>query len=168
MTIALAAFAIFAALLVAVAVIDARRMIIPDELNIAITMTGLAASYVTGTPQLVSALAGMIVGGALLGIVRLQFRMRRGFDGLGLGDVKFAAAAGVWTGIDDLAPALFCASLLCLLFMLVKWSSGRPVTRMLKVPFGPFLALGAGLIAGWHAAVGASATETIATLLSAH
>ncbi|MDB5643752.1 MAG: prepilin peptidase [Hyphomicrobiales bacterium] len=161
-----AAFSILAMLLVAVAIIDMRRMIIPNALNLAIAITGLAASYATGLPEMWSALAGMAAGGLLLGLVRLQFRLRRGFHGLGLGDVKFAAAAGAWTGLEDLAPALFCGSLFCLLFLLAKWNQGATIDSSQKIPFGPFLALGAGTIAAWHAVAAAPLTETLATILS--
>src|SRR3712207_244342 len=96
-TASLAAVAVLCALTSYAAAVDIRSMRIPDRVNLAIFLTGLAASSVLGVVDLVSALAGAAVGGGCLLAVRQAFRSWRGYDGLGLGDVKFVAAAGTWT-----------------------------------------------------------------------
>lgn len=92
---------------------------------------GYAAGLATG-------LAALILAGAL----RRGFRALRGFDGLGLGDVKFLGIAGVWLGPAAMAGFLVEAGLLGLLFGLIWRLAGKGAV----FPFAP--ALVASLLAG--------------------
>jgi leader peptidase (prepilin peptidase)/N-methyltransferase len=56
-----------------------------------------------------------------------------------LGDVKLAAVAGGWTGIDGLGPSLLLACVLALTFVLM-YQRTREVTPATALPFGAFLA----------------------------
>jgi prepilin signal peptidase PulO-like enzyme (type II secretory pathway) len=62
----------------------------------------------------------------------------RGF--IGGGDVKLAAALGLWTGHTGILPALFVAFLLGSLWGIVLLLRGYG--RKAKLPFGPCLAIG--------------------------
>src|SRR5439155_939260 len=81
------------------AVVDARRFIIPDILSLPAIPAGLLASgrlLEPSTSDLVRIdhAIGMLAGGLGLWLVRaLYFRIRQR-EGLGLGDVKLAAAGG--------------------------------------------------------------------------
>lgn len=143
------------------AVIDIRSMIIPDQVNLAIFVCGLAASFFLGIVHPVSALAGSVLGGGLLFIVMKVFRSYRGYDGLGLGDVKFTAAAATWTGIEGLAFALALASLSALLYMLARQIFDSRFDSQHPIPFGPFLGLGATLVAGFQILTGLSMTDVV-------
>jgi hypothetical protein len=82
------------------ALIDIRHGIIPDWLNLAIAGLGLARMAVAGG---LAAVVEAACQGAAIGLIfwllrRLYFTLRK-IQGLGLGDVKFLAAAGIWTGI---------------------------------------------------------------------
>ncbi len=87
------------------------------------------------------------VCGASFLVLRLVFRYMTGRHGLGLGDVKFAAAAGAWTGIVAFPWMVMCASLLALIYVAARalgegrWMGGR------RIPFGAFLA--PSLFATW-------------------
>src|SRR5215468_1867388 len=70
-----------AVLMVAIAAVDARRFIIPDELTAAALALGLAYAAVADAEMWAQALA---------------WAVWRGREGIGLGDVKLAAVAGVW------------------------------------------------------------------------
>lgn len=132
------AFAVLAAQLVAIAWIDWRRMIIPDALNAGLFATGAGAALLTGAPSPVAALAGALVAPAVLLVVRWLVSRRTGQEAMGLGDVKFAAGAGAWVGIEALPLLMVVASLAGLggaLLRGVRDDGGR-------LPFGPFLALG--------------------------
>jgi leader peptidase (prepilin peptidase)/N-methyltransferase len=61
---------------------------------------------------------------------------------LGFGDVKLAAAAGAWTGLDGLPITLLLASGSALLAILVHGMlrPGERATPTTRIPFGSFLA----------------------------
>jgi leader peptidase (prepilin peptidase)/N-methyltransferase len=131
------------AIVVRIAVIDFKRMIIPDHLNIFLAGVGIAQAIAIGHPSLMDAGLGSLAGFILFSSLAALFRALRGIDGLGLGDQKFIAAAGLWVGWQALAPMLLAASLSALVFILVQWAKGQRVDLGARVPFGPFLGFGA-------------------------
>ncbi len=146
---ALLAGSVFVLLLAAVIWIDARRLVIPDPLNAAIFTTGVGAALWTGQPSPLSAAAASVGGAAALWLVREGVSRRVGREAMGLGDVKFVAAAGVWIGLAALPAMLFIASAAGLAYALVRKGADDA-----RIPFGPFLAIGAGAArwlesAGW-------------------
>jgi leader peptidase (prepilin peptidase)/N-methyltransferase len=155
-----AALGVLVALALLVAVIDIRSLIIPDGLNGAIFVTGLAASFLLGVVDPRSALLASAVAAALLALVQMLFRASRGYDGLGWGDVKFVAAAATWTGLEGFAPALLAASISALLCVLAMQTAAGSFDRYRRIPFGPFLALGTTVVAGFQLLASESAAET--------
>ena len=123
--------------------IDLRRGIIPDWLNLAIAVLGLARIATTDDwPLALSAAAEGILTGAIVWLLRwLYFRLRRR-QGLGLGDVKLLAAAAIWVGIAGIPLLLLVASLAALAAAGILHLAGEKMTRQTALPFGPFLALG--------------------------
>ena len=147
----LAALAVFTVLLAAVVWIDLRHLVIPDGLNAAILASGVGALLWLGTPSPLSALVASAAGAAALLLVRAAVSRRVGREALGLGDVKFVVAAGVWVGAEAMPAMLVIASSAGLAYALMR---GRGSDA--RIPFGPFLAVGAGLArwleqAGWLA-----------------
>jgi leader peptidase (prepilin peptidase) / N-methyltransferase len=137
------ALGILLVLMIYVAAVDMKFMIIPDAVNAAIFLTGMAASFILGLVEPLSALAASMLAGGFLVIVQRTFRAYRGYDGLGWGDVKFVAAAGAWTGVEGVALALLVASVSALLYLLGRQILDRGFDMGGRIPFGPFLALGA-------------------------
>jgi leader peptidase (prepilin peptidase)/N-methyltransferase len=122
--------------------IDLRRGIIPDWLNLAIAIVGLArAAVLDGWAAALSAGCEGIIIGVIVWLLRQLYFMFRKFQGLGLGDVKLLAASGVWIGIAGVPLQLLVASLTALAAAGVVQLTGRSMTRQ-TMPFGPFLALG--------------------------
>jgi leader peptidase (prepilin peptidase) / N-methyltransferase len=142
-----AALVVLIVLMGSVAGIDMKLMIIPDALNAAIFVTGMMASFCLGIVDSISALSASILGGGFLVIVQATFRIYRGYDGLGWGDVKFVAAAATWTGIEGVAMALLIASTSALTYVLGRQILDVGFEMRRRVPFGPFLALGATSVA---------------------
>jgi leader peptidase (prepilin peptidase)/N-methyltransferase len=125
------------------ALIDIRHGIIPDWLNLSIAGLGLAKVVIAG-----GSVAGIeaVCEGAAIGLIfwllrRLYFGLRK-IQGLGLGDVKFLAAAGIWIGVAGLPILLLIAALTALAAAGTMQLAGRDMTRRTSVPFGPFLAIG--------------------------
>ncbi|KMO15593.1 peptidase A24 [Methylobacterium platani JCM 14648] len=131
--------------------IDLRSRIIPDALNLALLLLGLSvAAWREGAWGLGSALAEAAVAYALFRSLRALHARLTGRIGLGLGDVKFIAAAAAWTGLAGLPVLILAASLSALAGLGLLALAGRRVGRDTALPFGPFLALGlhAALLVG--------------------
>jgi leader peptidase (prepilin peptidase)/N-methyltransferase len=123
--------------------VDLRRGIIPDWLNLAIAVMGLARAFLLeGVGAALAAGSEGIAIGAVVWLLRNLYFMLRKFDGLGLGDVKLLAASGFWIGIAGVPVQLLVASLTALAAAGVLQVAGRKMTRQSSLPFGPFLALG--------------------------
>ena len=133
------------AIAAAISVIDYCRMVIPDRLNLLLAAGGLLVSLVLPPVDLMASLAGILVGGFGLWLFRWGYRRARGREGIGLGDVKFLAAAGAWTGVEGLAPLLLTGSVAALGYAGIRTLVGRPLIASDRLPFGPFLC--AGLLA---------------------
>jgi prepilin signal peptidase PulO-like enzyme (type II secretory pathway) len=134
-------------LLLAMAIIDCHRFVLPDRLNAVLALGGVGQALLLGHPTLLDALAGSLVGFLALSVVAHLFRQARGVEGLGFGDQKFAAAAGLWLGWQQIAPMLLIASLSALAVVLVRSVRTGTFDRSLRLPFGPFL--GVGTAACW-------------------
>jgi leader peptidase (prepilin peptidase)/N-methyltransferase len=96
-------FGLLCALSAVLAWIDIRHGIIPDWLNLTIAGLGLSKALIVGGPLvgLEAACEGAAIGAIFWLLRRLYFAFRQ-VQGLGLGDVKFLAAAGIWSGIEGL------------------------------------------------------------------
>jgi prepilin peptidase CpaA len=80
------------AMLVEAAVIDARKLRVPNWLTFHLLIGGLAFSAITGGPTA----ALWALAGAALGLILLLPLYAVG--GMGAGDVKLLAGVGAWTG----------------------------------------------------------------------
>jgi leader peptidase (prepilin peptidase)/N-methyltransferase len=131
-------------LTVPLVLIDLRRRILPDRLNFALLAAGLGVTALAD-PQMGSVLlraAEAALAYALAWSLRALHARLRGRIGLGLGDVKFLAAATAWTGLAALPLVILVASLTALLALGLAALSGRRIGAATRLPFGPFLALG--------------------------
>ena len=137
--------AVLGCLMLAIAVIDARRFIIPNKLVAAGFALGLVHAGVAGSPDVVTGLAIATLRGALLAAVflaiRIGYRRLRGRDGIGLGDIKLAAVAGVWLDWQTIPLAIEVAALSALGFYVWRqWVLGQSLQLTTRLPLGLFLA----------------------------
>jgi len=136
--------AALALLTIAIAVIDARWFIIPNELSAA--AFALALLYAGATePEPLQAVLFAALRGAVLALLFLAlregYRRLRGRDGIGLGDVKLAGVAGAWLGWLAMPIAIEIAALAAIAAFAVRhYAAGRPLDAALRFPFGLFLA----------------------------
>ena len=134
---------------IAIAAIDARRFIIPDELTLAALVLGLANASLDAWPDGWSAvgasigaalLRGVVLAGAFFALRALYARLR-GREGIGLGDVKLAGAAGVWLAWTTIPVAIEIAALAALaVYVARQVAGGRMMSATARMPFGLFLA----------------------------
>ncbi len=137
--------AALALLMLAIAAIDARRFIIPDPLNAAGLALGFVNAAVPGEGGVAIALAEAALRGGALALMFLALRafyMRlRGREGIGLGDVKLAAVAGVWLGWTAIPVAIEIAAVSALAVYATRHFVFRhPVQATTRLPFGLFFA----------------------------
>ena len=128
--------------LVAVAVVDVERRIVPNRIVVPAGAIVLVAQTIRD-PSVEWLLAGLAAGVALL-LAALAYPA-----GMGMGDVKLAAFLGVWLGWDVVVAvfvATFAAFVPAIVLLALHGSAGRKI----GIPFAPFLALGGvvGLFAG--------------------
>jgi leader peptidase (prepilin peptidase)/N-methyltransferase len=138
---------ILAVSMAAIAIEDARRLRVPDAWNLVAALAGITAVVLEAQPGLwatlaaigLAALQAVICGGAFLAVREVFFRLR-GVEGLGFGDVKLAATAGIWLGWQLFAVTVMLAALATLLWIALQTavSCGWPADR--KIPLGAFLA----------------------------
>jgi len=137
-----AAGALLAFLLLALAVLDVEHFWLPDRLTIPLLLLGLALGLDSFPDR---ALAAGTAAAVLLALRELFARVR-GKEGLGLGDVKLAAALGAWLGWPGLPPLVLLASLLGLASVSLRLVGARPPGALASagpVPFGACLAAAA-------------------------
>lgn len=123
--------------IVAIFITDLEHQIILDEVQIAVALFGILFGLETGASPVDMAM-GAIIGGAIGLGLKYGFIYFRNKDGLGMGDVKFLAAAGIWLADGaNFVPFLFFSGILGVATGTV-W---RLCKRGEHFPFGPALAL---------------------------
>jgi leader peptidase (prepilin peptidase)/N-methyltransferase len=137
--------------LAAIALVDARRFIIPDELTLAAVVLGLihagATGWTAGEGIALAVLRGAVLATMFLAL-RVGYRAWRDRAGLGLGDVKLAFAMGVWLDWPAMPWAIDLAAGSALAaYVLRQKLGGRRLRRAGRLPFGLFLA--PAIWAGW-------------------
>jgi prepilin signal peptidase PulO-like enzyme (type II secretory pathway) len=117
-------------------VVDLEYYIIPDGVHLALLPLGLGYHAVLGTPQ-EDVVMGFLIGAGTGLSLHHGYRIIRGKEGLGFGDVKFLAVAGVWLGVMPFVPFMFYAGV----FGVVLGLAWRAMGQGEIFPFGPALAL---------------------------
>ncbi len=154
-----------------ITLIDLRLTIIPDSLNILIALAGIIIAAILIKEKLFDPLqssylghygllfgfrdsivwnrfVGALAGGVLFTTIVVVTRGR----GMGIGDVKLAAALGVLLGWPDAILALLIA------FVIGAIAGLFLIARKMKsfkdgIPFGPFIILGALIVLFWGEAI---------------
>ncbi|NGY06676.1 prepilin peptidase [Solimonas terrae] len=129
--------------LLALAVIDLRTQLLPDDLTLPLLWLGLLLALAPIFADLHSAVIGAAAGYLLLWAVFWLFKLATGKEGMGYGDFKLLAALGAWLGWQSLPTIVLLSSVVGAavgIGLIVFRRHGREV----PIPFGPYLAA-----AGW-------------------
>ena len=129
--------AVFCCLLMVIAWIDYYHHRIPNQLSISGIITGLLWAAFYGKVEFFCAGLGMIIGGGILLPIAHFYP-----QGMGMGDVKLMAMIGAFLGVKAVLYTLFIGAGLGAVigFILI---SCKIITRKTRIPFAPFLAVGA-------------------------
>ena len=120
-------------MLLVLSVIDWREFIIPNGINLVIFLLGVVR-LVTDLDNWLLYLVGMVS----VSLVFLLLHVLTGGNGLGMGDVKLVAAAGLLLGWPKMLLAVLIGSLAGALIHSVRMTRGAAR----RLAFGPYLAAG--------------------------
>ena len=140
-------FALWGFLLVALVWIDYDFQLLPDVLTFPGTLIALGAALLEpgGVHR---ALVGILVGSGSLWLIATVYRLVRGIEGMGGGDVKLAAMFGVALGGPLTFLTMFLAAIAGTLWAGVLMLRGRANART-ELPFGTLLAPAAMIALLW-------------------
>ncbi|MFH1254378.1 MAG: prepilin peptidase [bacterium] len=138
-------FFIFLSALIVATRADFQAMVIPQICTLWLMPLGLITSYFGFTYiSAMQSLIGAILGYGLLWIIAFLFKVFTKRDGIGIGDMELLAMIGSFIGPVGVWFALMLGSFSGLilggLFLLILKKD-----RFTRIPFGPFLSLGAVL-----------------------
>ncbi len=129
--------------LIALAGIDLRTQLLPDQLTLPLLWLGLVLALIPLFVSATSAIIGAAIGYLSLWSVYWAFKLLTGKEGMGHGDFKLLAALGAWMGPVALLPMILLSSFIGALVggAMILW---RRHDAQVPIPFGPFIAA-----AGW-------------------
>jgi leader peptidase (prepilin peptidase)/N-methyltransferase len=130
-------------LMLAGADVDARTFLLPDLITFGALFSGiLAAPLLDTTDPWTAAVQAIARAGCIAGVLAL-FRSGYGWirktEGLGLGDVKLAAAIGAWLPFEAIPLCFGLATSGALLTVMLARLRGQAVMRTTRIPLGAFL-----------------------------
>jgi leader peptidase (prepilin peptidase)/N-methyltransferase len=132
---------LFACAMIVLFVIDLRHKILPNVITVPGIVIGFVLSLFLPPGWFASLLGIALGGGALLAIMEVYARAR-GFEGLGMGDVKMLAMIGAFLGWPLMLLTLVLASFAGSVVGIGLMASRRGGMKT-ALPFGTFLAVGA-------------------------
>lgn len=130
-------------LMIAGADVDARTFLLPDLITFGALFCGILAAPLLDVTDPWSAVvqaiarAGFVAGA--LALFRGVYGWIRKTEGLGLGDVKLAAAIGAWLPLEAIPSCFGLATGGALVTVMLARLSGQAVMRTTRIPFGAFL-----------------------------
>lgn len=132
-------YAILVTSLVIITFIDIDYQIIPNVITLPGILIGLVSAYLFLPHSIISAIIGLLGGGGLLLLLAVLYP-----GGMGSGDIKMVAMLGTLLGWQKIFLTIFIGSLIGSIIgiaLILLKKKGRKA----KIPFGPYLALGAVL-----------------------
>lgn len=145
---------LFSWILIALFFLDSKTQLLPDSIVYTLLWLGLIFSIFdihTSPPQAISAVVFIYL---LLRFINSLYFLMRGREGMGAGDVKFAAALAAWLGLHPTVYVLVASAGANAVFWILQYYF--PIKKSLDegVPFGPYLAVSAWIMMIWlyHAA----------------
>lgn len=130
-------------LMLAGADVDARTYLLPNVITWGATICGVIAAWFLdkSSPWLATsdAILRATCAAGLLALLRWIYGNIRHREGLGLGDVKLAAAVGAWLPLDVIPLCFGLATGGAMLVILWGFLRGKRVERTMKIPLGTFL-----------------------------
>lgn len=125
--------------------IDYKLQIIPNRLNLTIFETGLIIAFLYGMSNIaitIDMLFGMVVGIGIFLIITLIGGLIYGKESMGLGDIKFIGALGLYFGLTKITAISIMAFLIGAIIGVILIITKRKKADE-YIPFGPFIVIAA-------------------------
>jgi leader peptidase (prepilin peptidase)/N-methyltransferase len=132
---------LFACAMIVLFVIDLQHQILPNVITLPGIVVGFVMSFLL-PPGWLASLLGIVFGGGVLFAIMEVYARARGFEGLGMGDVKMLAMIGAFLGWQLMLLTLVLASIAGSVIGVALMATRRGGMKT-ALPFGTFLALGA-------------------------
>lgn len=127
---------LYALILIAAAITDAKTKTIPDRYPLLILVLGIFAVWACPEVSLLERLAGMVI--VSLPMFLLALLINGAFGG---GDIKLMASGGLLLGAKAVVFAMLCGMFICGVFCVILLAK-KKIGRKEQIAFGPFLAVG--------------------------
>lgn len=137
-------------LLMGLVLCDLAAFRLPDGLTGLLFLTGLGLAWEDPGRDLSAALIGAGLGAGIFWALRIGYRVLRGREGLGLGDVKLMAGIGAGLGAMALPVVTLVAAVLAMgVAGVMALRRGARPDGDLAIAFGAYLAAAAGVVWIW-------------------
>lgn len=138
-------FIILTPMLLSVLVIDYKKQIIPNRLTLTMFEAGIVIAVLYGISSVaitIDMLFGMLAGIAIFLIISLIGGLIYGKEAMGLGDIKFIGALGLYFGFTNILSITIMAFLIgaigAIILIIIKRKKANEY-----MPFGPFIVISA-------------------------
>lgn len=140
-------FLILTPMLILAFFIDLKHRIIPNRLNLTLFEFGLGITFVYGITNVNMAkdyIVGMVVGVFVFTAVTLLGKIASGKEAMGLGDVKFMGALGLYYGMNSIIEVTLLSFVIAAFFsIIILFIRILSKNKDKYVAFGPFIVISA-------------------------
>lgn len=126
-------------------IIDYKKQIIPNRLNLGMFEIGIVIAFLYGMSNVaitIDMLLGMVVGVVIFLVIALIGSLFYGKEAMGLGDIKFIAALGLYFGLTNITTISIMSFLIGAILGLILIVTKRKKSNE-YMPFGPAIVISA-------------------------
>lgn len=134
-------YLVFSWFLIMIAVVDLKTQLIHNKVLLTMAVAAVLLNYVFQVIPWPDAVLGALTGGSVMFLFAWAGKIVFRKEAMGMGDVKFAAVAGLFLGWKVILIALYLGFVLALLAVIVM-KLMQKLNRDTRIPLGPFLAGG--------------------------
>ena len=139
---------IFVWALIALAAIDLRAKLLPDDITQPLLWLGLLVNINSTFSNIYYSIIGAMVGYLSLWLIYWSFKLTTRKEGMGYGDFKLLSAVGAWLGWNMLPLVILSASLIGT-GVSIGLITAAKIKKNASISFGPYLASGAFIALIW-------------------
>ena len=132
-------------LLIIMSFIDFQEYILPDVFTFPGAILAFAGTALLTDMPWADSLLGAVIGAGAFWLLQKGYYLLRGVEGLGTGDIKLMLMLGALVGWQGLPMMIFLAAFTALAASLGYMAKNAHQGMQTRIPFGPFLSLGAML-----------------------
>lgn len=138
-------YIILTPMLLSILVIDYKKQIIPNRINLTMFETGIIIAFLYGLSNVaitIDMILGMIAGIGCFLVIALIGYLIYGKDAMGIGDIKFIGALGLYFGFSNILSITIMSFLIgTILAIILIISKQKKINEY--IPFGPFIVIAA-------------------------